>query len=431
MAAVALLPTRMNAEIIAIGSELLTPHRSDTNSLFLTDQLNRLGLDVSYKTIVGDHRGRLTAMLRLALGRSRIVLTIGGLGPTEDDLTRECSAAVLERPMHSDASIAERIAARFRARGLRMADINLRQAQVIERGVILPNPTGTAPGQWIEDRGRYLVLLPGPPRELRPMFDKWVLPRLQDIVPAAAIHTRVLRLTGLTESATEEIVAPIYTRTTNPVTTILAAPGEIQLHLKSFGKNPEEARARSDNLVSQLEAALAKHVFSTDGSSMEEVVSRALQAQRATLAIAESCTGGLLAQRITSVPGSSQHFLGGIVCYSNEMKQSWLDVSPDDLAEHGAVSPIVAQSLAEGIRRKAGSTLGIGITGIAGPSGATPDKPVGLVFLALASPEGSTARELRLLGGREIVRFQASQAALEMTRRWLIAKQEPANASSG
>ena len=420
----------MNAEIIAIGSELLTPHRTDTNSLFLTDQLNRLGVDVVYKTIVGDHRGRLTATLALALGRSEVVLTIGGLGPTADDLTRECAAAVLGRPMHSDASIAEGIAARFRARGLRMADINLRQALVIEGGVVLPNPTGTAPGQWIEDRGRILALLPGPPRELKPMFEKWVLPRLQQAAPPAAICSRVLRLTGLTESAAEEIAAPIYTRYENPVTTILAAPGEIQLHLKSFGKDLEEAQARLDDLFPQLEAALTEYIFSTDGSSLEEVVGSCLQAQQMTLAVAESCTGGLLAQRITGVPGSSAYFLGGVVCYSNEVKQGWLDVSSDDLAKHGAVSSAVARSLAEGVRRRAAATLGVGITGIAGPSGATPEKPVGLVYLALASPDGTEVREQRLLGGREIVRFQASQAALDMIRRWLVARRKPSADSS-
>jgi len=419
----------MNAEIIAIGSELLTPHRTDTNSLFLTDQLNRLGVDVVYKTIVGDHRERLTATLSLALERSDVVLTIGGLGPTEDDLTRECVAAVLGRQMHSDESIAEGIAARFRARGLHMAEINRRQALVIEGGVVLPNPTGTAPGQWIEyrieDRGRILALLPGPPRELKPMFEKWVLPRLLAAVPPAAICSRVLRLTGLTESAAEEIAAPIYTRYENPVTTILAAPGEIQLHLKSFGKNPEEAQAHLDDLFPQLEAALAEYIFSTDGSALEEVIGRCLQAQEMTLAVAESCTGGLLAQRITGVPGSSAYFLGGVVCYSNSMKEDWLEVSSETLAKHGAVSSTVARSLAEGVRRRAASTLGVGITGIAGPSGATQEKPVGLVYLALASPDGTQVRELRLLGGREIVRFQASQAALDMIRRWLAAARKP------
>ena len=417
----------MNAEIIAIGSEMLTPHRSDTNSLYLTEQLNQLGVDVVYKTIVGDHRERLASTLSLALGRSEIVLTIGGLGPTEDDLTRECAASVLGRKMYSDASIADKIAERFRARGLRMAEINLRQAQVIEGAVILPNSVGTAPGQWIEDHGRFMAMLPGPPRELKPMFEKSALPRLRQVIPPAAICSRVLRLTGLTESATEEIVAPIYTRYENPVTTILAAPGEIQLHLKSFGTNTEEAQAHLNTLFPQMETALAEYVFSTDGSSLEEVVGAGLAVRKATLAVAESCTGGLLAQRVTGVPGSSEYFLGGVVCYSNDVKQNWLDVPAEDLAAHGAVSEPVARALAEGIRRRAGSTLGVGITGIAGPSGATPQKPVGLVYIALASPDGTEVREQRLLGTREIVRFQASQAALDMVRRWLNAKGTPSN----
>jgi nicotinamide-nucleotide amidase len=415
----------MNAEIIAIGSELLTPHRNDTNSLYLTDQLNRLGVDVLYKTIVGDHRARLTETLALALRRSDLVLTIGGLGPTEDDLTRECAAAVLGRPLHSDSSIAEKIAARFRARGLRMAEINLRQALVIEGGAALPNPTGTAPGQWIEDRGKILVLLPGPPRELKPMFEQSVLPRLREKVPPSAIRVRVLRLTGLTESATEEIAAPIYTRYANPVTTILAAPGEIQLHLKSFGKDEAEAQASLDVLSPQLETALAEYIFSTDGASLEEVAARGLLEHKVTLAVAESCTGGLLAQRITSVPGSSEYFLGGVVCYSNSWKSDWLAVSSADLETHGAVSSEVAGALAESIRRKAGATLGVGITGIAGPTGATPTKPVGLVYVALASPDGTEVREQRYLGGREIVRWQASQTALDMIRRWLKKTETP------
>ncbi|MBF8305112.1 MAG: competence/damage-inducible protein cinA [Acidobacteria bacterium] len=415
----------MNAEIIAIGSELLTPHRNDTNSLYLTDQLNRLGVDVLYKTIVGDHRARLTVTIALALRRSDLVFSIGGLGPTEDDLTRECAAAVLRRPLHSDSSIAEKIAARFRARGLRMAEINLRQALVIEGGTALPNPTGTAPGQWIEDRWKILVLLPGPPRELKPMFEQSVLPRLREKVPPSAIRTRVLRLTGLTESAAEEVAAPIYTRYANPVTTILAAPGEIQLHLKSFGKDESEAQARLDELFPQLEAALAEYVFSTDGASLEEVAGRGLLEHKATLAVAESCTGGLLAQRITSVPGSSEYFVGGVVCYSNSWKADWLAVSPADIETHGAVSSAVACALAEGIRRKSAATLGVGITGIAGPSGATAAKPVGLVYIALAAPEGTQVREHRYMGGREIIRWQASQTALDMIRRWLAAARKP------
>jgi nicotinamide-nucleotide amidase len=407
----------MNAEIIAIGSELLTPHRMDTNSLFLTEQLNGIGVDVQYKTVVGDDRERLTGTIGLAWNRSDLVVTIGGLGPTEDDLTRECAARVLGRPLHRDATLAEGIEKRFRDRGMRMPEINLRQAMLIEGATALPNPRGTAPGQWIEDGKKVLILLPGPPRELQPMFVRSCLPRLRERVPPAAICSRVLRLTGLTESATEEIVAPIYTRVTNPVTTILAAPGEIQLHLKSFGRDEREAQARLDELFPQLEAALGEYVFSTDGASLEEVVARGLTTQQATVAVAESCTGGLLAQRFTSVSGSSAYFLGGIVCYSNDWKIEWLGVAPELLQSHGAVSREVAQALAEGVRRRARATYGAGITGIAGPTGGTTDKPLGLVYIALAGPSATTVEEKRYLGERELIRWQATQTALDLLRR--------------
>ncbi|MBI4442889.1 MAG: competence/damage-inducible protein A [Acidobacteria bacterium] len=410
----------MNAEIIAIGSELLTPHRMDTNSLYLTDQLNRLGIEVRYKTVVGDDRECLTATLSLSLSRSNLVLAIGGLGPTADDLTRECAAAALGRTLRRDDSLVERIAARFRSRGLRMPEINLRQAMVIEGADVLPNPNGTAPGLWIEQGQKLLILLPGPPRELQPLFETTCLPRLRAMVPPRAIRTRVLRMTGITESGAEELAAPIYTRFTNPLTTILAALGEIQLHLRGYGADDAEAEARLEELAQPLEKALGKYIFSNRGQSLEEVVGDCLTERSATLAVAESCTGGLLAQRITSVSGSSVYFLGGIVCYSNSLKRDWLEVSPEDLETKGAVSPEVAQALAEGIRLKTGSTYGLGITGIAGPTGGTPQKPVGLVYVALAGPESTQVLERKYLGERETVRWQATQTALDMARRALL-----------
>ena len=273
----------MTAEIIAIGSELLTPHRTDTNSLFLTEQLTGIGVDVVFKTIVGDHRERLTETIALAWKRSPIVVTIGGLGPTEDDLTRECAAVALGRSLQQEAALAEQIESRFRARGIRMPAINLRQTMRIERATILDNTTGTAPGQWIEQDGKVLMLLPGPPRELRPMFSNSCLPRLRQIVPKAAIVTRMLRIVGLAESAVEEVVAPLYTKFENPVTTILSTPGEIQLHLKGSGDTSAAAEAAVNELLPQLEAALGESVFSTDGASLEEVVGKELEAHRASL----------------------------------------------------------------------------------------------------------------------------------------------------
>jgi len=409
----------MNAEIIAIGSELLTPHRWDTNSLFITEQLNRIGVDVVWKTVVGDDRGRLTEAISLAWKRSGLILTIGGLGPTEDDLTRECVATALGRPLYRDESLVEAIAARFRSRGLQMAEINLRQATVIEGAVVIKNFNGTAPGLWVEEGGKILILLPGPPRELCPMFEKQCIPRLQELVPPTAIRTRMLRLTGLSESAADELAAPIYTKFANPVTTILAVLGEIQIHLKSFGRNEAEALALLDELSPQLEKVLGQHIFSNTGESLEEVVGKSLRSQGATVSVAESCTGGLMAQRITSVSGSSSYFLGGVVCYSNAIKQDWLGVSAEALETHGAVSSVVAKALAEGVRQRAGSTWGVGITGIAGPGGGNAEKPVGLVYLALAGPEGTQVLERRFTGGRENIRWQSSQTALDMVRRAL------------
>jgi nicotinamide-nucleotide amidase len=409
----------MNAEIIAVGSELLTPYRTDTNSLFLTEQLNGIGVDVIYKTIVGDHRERLTEAVSLARKRASVVITCGGLGPTEDDLTRECVARSLGRNLTAEPGIAAHIESRFRARGIRMPEINLRQARRIDGAVILDNPKGTAPGQWIEDDGRVLMLLPGPPRELKPMFLEFCLPRLLRLVPKAAIARRVLRIVGLAESAVEQLVAPIYTKYSNPVTTILAAPGEIQLHLKASGEDDAAAQALVNELSPQLEQALGDALFSTDGRSLEEVVGSALQARRASFAVAESCTGGLLAERITGVSGSSAYFLGGLVCYSNKWKEEWLAVSEELLQSHGAVSRPVAEALATGIRRRSRATYGVGITGIAGPGGGTEEKPVGLVYIGLDGPHGSTVLEKRYFGERQIIRWQATQSALDMVRRAL------------
>ncbi|MBI4458877.1 MAG: competence/damage-inducible protein A [Acidobacteria bacterium] len=409
----------MNAEIIAIGSELLTPHRSDTNSLFLTGRLNQLGVEVVFKTVVGDDRQRLTETIALAWRRSDLVFTIGGLGPTEDDLTRECASAALGRPLQPDDTLAADLEARFRTRGMAMPAINLRQILVIEGAAVMNNRNGTAPGQWIEERGKILVLLPGPPRELRPMFVEYCLPRLRGRLPSVFIRTRVLRMAGLPESAAEEIAAPIYTRYQNPVTTILASPGEVQLHLRSHAHAEAEAESLLDRLSSELEQALQDFVFSSTGESLEAVTGALLKNKAATLAVAESCTGGLLAQRITSISGSSAYFLGGVVCYSNAAKAEWLDVSVEDLEKHGAVSATIAKALAEGVRRKADSTFGLGITGIAGPEGGTPAKPVGLVYLALAGPDGARVLEKRYLGEREIIRWQAAQTALDLLRRAL------------
>ena len=414
----------MNAEIIAIGSELLTPFRQDTNSLYLTEKLNELGGEVIFKTIVGDNRQHLTAAANLAVSRAEIVIFMGGLGPTEDDLTREADADALGLELHRDLAIITSLEQRFASRGWKMAANNLKQADVITGATVLPNANGSAPGQWMsgkyEGRERIILLLPGPPHELKALFEEQCVARLRAKLPTQFIATRELKITGLGESACDARVAPIYKLNTDVQTTILAGAGEIQLHLKTRAASLEAARARVDQLVEKIEAELGDSVFSDNGDSMEQIVGYYLQMRNATLAVAESCTGGMLAERITSVSGSSRYFLGGAVVYSNQLKTAFADV-PDELIEkHGAVSPEVAAALAEGIRRRTHATLGLGITGVAGPTGGNDAKPVGLVFHALASDTGTDVIERKFPGDRKHVRRFASQQALDMVRRKLM-----------
>jgi nicotinamide-nucleotide amidase len=414
----------VNAEIIAIGSELLTPFRQDTNSLYLTEKLNQLGVEVIFKTVVGDDRERLTGAASLAVSRAEIVIFMGGLGPTEDDLTREALADALGLELHRDPTIITSLEQRFAARGWKMAPNNLKQADVITGATVLPNANGSAPGQWMsgkyEGRERIIMLLPGPPHELKALFEEQCLPRLRAKLPALFIAARELKITGLGESQCDARVAPIYKLATDVQTTILAGAGEIQLHLKSRADSLEVAQSRVDQLVGKIEEELGDCVFSDNGDSMEQIVGYYLQMRNATLAVAESCTGGLLAERITSVSGSSRYFIGGAVVYSNQLKTAFADVPADLIEKHGAVSGEVAGALAEGIRRRTGATLGLGVTGVAGPTGGTAEKPVGLVFHALASDGGTEVAERRFPGDRKRIRRFASQQALDMVRRKLM-----------
>jgi len=415
----------MKAEIIAIGSELLTPDRIDTNSLFLTEELNKLGIEVVRKTVVGDDRALLLAAFRDAVDRVPLTIASGGLGPTEDDLTRETVAELLGRKMVRNDAIVRAIEARFRSFGRPMPETNLRQAMVPEGGEPLDNPRGTAPGLWIEDRGRMIALLPGPPRELKPMFHEQVLARLQRRVSAVRMMHRELRVTGLGESHVDHLAGPVYTRYPEVQTTVLASPGEVQIHLRMWTEDIAHAEATFADIERGLELALSDRIFSRDGSPLEVVVAHDLLKQSATIAAAESCTGGLFAERITNIAGSSAYFLGGVVCYSNEMKTAWADVPPEMIASKGAVSAEVAVALAEGIRRRVRSTLGVGITGIAGPGGGSEEKPVGTVHIAIASVTGVRERAMRFPGDREMVRLQASQAALDMVRIHFLYNGQP------
>jgi nicotinamide-nucleotide amidase len=414
----------MNAEIIAIGSELLTPFRQDTNSLYLTAKLNQLGVEVIFKTVVGDSLDRLTQVASLALSRAEIVIFMGGLGPTEDDLTREAVSCGLGLELRRDPAMVAAIEKRFADHGWKMAPNNNKQGDVIAGATVLPNVNGTAPGQWIsgkyDGQEKIILLLPGPPHELKALFEEQCMERLRAKVPAQFIATRELKITGVGESHCDARVAPIYKKFVDVQTTILAGAGEIQLHLKTRGPSLETAQHRIDELVNEIEQELGDHVFSDNGDSMERIVGNYLQMRGATLAVAESCTGGLLAERITSVSGSSRYFLGGAVVYSNKLKTDLAGVPANLIEKHGAASGEVAAALAEGIRKRCEATLGIGITGVAGPDGGTAEKPVGLVFHALASESGTEVIERKFAGDRKRIRWFASQLGLDMVRRELM-----------
>jgi nicotinamide-nucleotide amidase len=407
----------MDAEIIAVGSELLTPLYQDTNSLFLTERLNSLGIEVRFKTVVGDRIDDLATAFREALSRSPLVILTGGLGPTEDDLTRGVVSEVLGRPLHEIPEIRRQIQERLARFGRPMAENNLRQAMVPEGAVWLQNDNGTAPGIWIEHDHTIVVLLPGPPGELEAMFDAACLPRLAQASTGQRIKTRVYKVVGLPESEVDKRAAAVYQAYQNPTTTILAKPGGIEIHLRARAATDQEAEARLAELGDQIELALGEYIFSMHGESLEEVVGMYLVMRQKTVAVAESCSGGLLAERLTRNSGSSKFFLGGAICYSNALKTSLAGVPTTLLEEHGAVSQPVAQAMAEGIRARTGASLGVGITGIAGPTGGSPEKPVGLVFIGLADERGTQVREFRFPGNRARVRMWATQMALEMIRR--------------
>jgi nicotinamide-nucleotide amidase len=417
----------MKCEIIAVGSEMLTPWRQDTNSLYLTEKLNEIGVTVAFKTIVGDRLKDLVGAIRTALARIDILIVMGGLGPTEDDLTREAVAEALSITLRRDAAQVAALHARAATWRIAMPPNNLKQADVLEGATVLTNPNGSAPGQTLDttfDGYRKLIfLLPGPPNECKPLFDSECLPRLRDTVPTRHIAKRTLRAAMIPESQADKILAPIYTTYTDVETTILAHAGDIQLTLLCSKKDPAQAQQRVDELSSRLEEALEDWLYSTGGNaadSLEQIVLYYLGLRTATLAVAESCTGGMIAQRITSVPGSSRSFLGGAIVYADQLKSAFAGVSPELIATKGAVSAEVAEAMANGIRLRTGATLGLGITGIAGPTGATDTKPVGLVYIALADPQRTDVMDRTFRGDRQRIREWATQQALDLIRRKLM-----------
>jgi nicotinamide-nucleotide amidase len=416
------------AAIVAVGSELLETTKVDTNSLFITEQLNAVGIDVVSKHVAGDDRAVLTHVLRSALAGVDLLVVCGGLGPTDDDLTREAVAEVLARPLAEDAALVDQLKRRYASRGLSvpMPLNNLRQAMVPAGGVVLDNPNGSAPGLWMDHGAQAVVLLPGPPRELKPMMRELAGARLRPRASGVAIVRRMLRISGRFESHIDQALHPLYEEwaaASPPIAaTILATLGQIELHLSVRHASREQGAAMLERATAQAVGVIGEDVFSTDGRRLEEVVGDALSSRGLWLAAAESCTGGLVTSRLTDVAGSSRYVGTSIVAYANEAKTSLLGVPEALLAAHGAVSEPVARAMAEGVRSRAGADLGLGITGIAGPGGGTPEKPVGTVAIALASSDRTDARTFRFFGDRELVKFQASQAALDMVRRHLRAE---------
>ncbi len=411
----------VRAAIVAVGSELLGTDRLDTNSLHLTEALWRHGVEVRRKAVVGDSAEEISLEVRQLLGRLEVVIVTGGLGPTADDVTREGVAAALERPLRFDEAIWSGIVERFRRFGREPAASNRRQAERIEGADWIPNPRGSAPGMTLRAGGATLFLFPGVPVELDGMIAANLEPWLAERSDGGGVEVATLKVACLPESDVEERIAPAYAEFGREAITVLAAPGEIRLRLTAAGR-PDERRERLEAIAGRLAELVGPALFARDeGTGLEGAVGEALRGRGETLATAESCTGGLIAERITRVPGASDYFLGAAVVYSDRLKREALGVSEEVLAAHGAVSEPVARAMASGVRCALASDYGLGVTGVAGPGGGSEEKPVGTVHLALAGPDGAVEHRLvRLPGDRERVRWMASQWALEMLRRRLL-----------
>jgi nicotinamide-nucleotide amidase len=414
----------MNAWIIAVGSELLTPFRIDANSLTITERLNAVGCTVCFKAVVADNVTDLSALMARAIGEVDLVVCTGGLGPTDDDVTREALAAALGLTFTLDETILATLRARFAARGLTMAEINARQAMVPSGATVLANRVGTAPGLWVEQRGTAFLLLPGPSREMTPMLDAVIAETLAPRSTGAGLFRRVIKIIGRPESEVDALAAPVYRRWIDravPIsTTILAAQGQIELHFTAAAPTRAVAEEVLAAAVDEMVPLFGDSIYSTNGESLEVVLGHLLRERTLTIAVAESCTGGLLASRLTDVPGSSAYFERGAVCYTNEAKTTWLGVPAEMIAAHGAVSEPVARAMAEGIRRESGADVAVGITGVAGPEGGSPEKPVGTVAIAVLTPRGDFVRTFRFVGDRQMIKAQSAQAAMHAARLLLL-----------
>jgi len=413
------------AEIIAVGTELLTPQRVDTNSLVVTDYLNQLGVEVVAKHVIGDDRGRLTDAIRTAVARAHIVVVIGGLGPTEDDVTRDAAAAALGRKLALSLEQESILIHRFRQINRPMAKNNLRQAYLIEGAEALPNPNGTAPGQFLSTERGALALCPGPPRELKPMVANELVQRLRYVVPPSIIRVRTFRITGIGESDLDTMIAPIYTKYTNPVTTVLSSPGDLLVHLRARAEHEPEADHLLREVGNPIAQTLGDRVYSENvDEPLEAVGGRLLRKHRATVSTAESCTGGLIAGRLTEQGGSSDFFRSGFVTYTDDQKVDILGISRDLIKKCSAVCEPVAAAMAEAAKRLGKSTYAISVTGYAGPTGGTEFDPVGTIYLGIAGPETTKVTRIRHGGDRLRIRTLATQSALDLLRRSLLARRD-------
>jgi len=412
----------MRALILAVGSELLGIDRLDTNSLKLTAVMRRFGVDLVRKEVVGDQPDALAGELRRALEEVDLVLVTGGLGPTVDDLTRQAVAQATGRDLRLSPEVVRDIEEKFSRFRMPMPEVNRRQAEIVEGAEILDNPRGTAPGQRLSHGSGTLFLFPGVPAELEGMIEAHLEPWLSRRMGDREIETRVLRVACVSESALEEQIESVYSELGSQGISLLSSAGEISIQLTASG-SARERQKRLQTLDERLREILGRAIFSGDAEdSLEAVVGRMLVAAEKTVATAESCTGGLVAERLTRVPGSSQYFLGSMVTYSDRTKSELLGVSAELLERHGAVSEEVVRAMASGVRRALGADFGIAVSGIAGPAGGSEEKPVGTVHLAVEGPDEADRDHRRFLfpGDRQRVRRLSSQWALDLLRRRLL-----------
>ena len=413
----------MKAEIVAIGTELLLGELDDTNATYISRELTTIGVDVHLRHTVDDDLARIVQVLGAAMRRSDMVITCGGLGPTPDDLTREAIAQVTNRALQAVPDAEQRLRHFFAQRHRTATENNLKQCQVPRGGRLLDNAVGTAPGILIEHEGCTLVAVPGPPPEMREMMTGHVLPYVLEKLHQqnqTPLFTRTLRMADIGESALAEQLADVLDDHADPALALYASPGEVRLRISTKADSQAEANRKMSQIEQVIRQQLGEHVYGADGETMEVAVGHALLAAGATLAVAESCTGGLIASRITDVPGSSRYFLNGYVTYSNESKQRLLDVSPEIIEEHGAVSQECAHAMALGARKHSGADYALAVTGIAGPDGGTAEKPVGRVYIAVDDEQGGVIQQFDWPGTRSQFKQRVSQMALNLVRKRVL-----------